>query len=74
VTAQAGVPRTALAAAGRAARAVRWYVRTLMGDGDYERYVAHVRRTHPGADVPTEKEFWCRRWAEQDANPGARCC
>ncbi|WP_240646122.1 YbdD/YjiX family protein [Georgenia sp. SYP-B2076] len=87
MTAEARAPRAATSAAGapgtegtaraatvRAARAVRWYVRALMGDGDYERYVAYLRRAHPDAEVPTEKEFWCRRWAEQEANPGARCC
>ncbi len=62
------------AALARAARGVRWYVTTLMGDRDYERYVAHLRREHPDARVPTEKEFWRQRWAEQDAHPGARCC
>jgi uncharacterized short protein YbdD (DUF466 family) len=67
----AGTPGAALA---RAARGVRWYVTTLMGDRDYERYVAHLRREHPDASVPTEKEFWRERWAEQEANPGARCC
>lgn len=58
----------------RGARAVHWYVTSVMGDRDYERFVAHQRRTHPGLAVPSEKEFWRQRWAEQDANPGARCC
>ncbi|WP_205739819.1 YbdD/YjiX family protein [Georgenia sp. SYP-B2076] len=64
----------ASSAAGRALGAVRWYITTVMGDHDYARFVAHQQRVHPGAPVPTEKEFWRRRWAEQDANPGARCC
>ena len=71
MTAQAPLPGAALV---RAVRGVRWYVTTLMGDRDYERYVAHLRREHPDAGVPTEKEFWRQRWAEQDANPGPRCC
>ncbi|TRW44630.1 YbdD/YjiX family protein [Georgenia yuyongxinii] len=58
----------------RGVRAVHWYVSSVMGDKDYERFVAHRRRVHPAASVPTEKEFWRRRWAELDANPGARCC
>lgn len=58
----------------RGARAVHWYVTSVMGDRDYERFVAHQRRAHPGRAVPSEKEFWRQRWAEQDANPGARCC
>ena len=66
--------RRAGSAARRGLAAVRWYVTTVMGDHDYERFVAHQRRQHPGGEVPTEKEFWRRRWAEQDANPSARCC
>jgi uncharacterized short protein YbdD (DUF466 family) len=58
----------------RGLRAVRWYVGSVMGDRDYERFVAHQRRAHPAAPVPGEKEFWRRRWAEQDAQPNARCC
>lgn len=61
-------------AAGRGLAGVRWYVTTIMGDRDYERYVAHLTRRHPDAPVPSEKEYWRRRWAEQDADPGARCC
>ncbi|MFH5823982.1 YbdD/YjiX family protein [Georgenia sp. AZ-5] len=62
------------AALGRGLRAVRWYVTTVMGDHDYARYAAHRRRVHPDAPVVSEKEFWRRRWAEQDADPAARCC
>lgn len=58
----------------RMMRTLSWYVRELMGDNDYARYVAHLKRRHPLAEVPTEREYWKRRWAAQDANPGARCC
>ena len=58
----------------RAALAVRWYVREFMGDSRYERYVRHLRLTHPGADVPTERQFWRQRHAREDANPSSRCC
>lgn len=58
----------------RAAAAVRWYVTSLMGDTAYATYVEHQRRLHPGASVISEREFWRRRYAEQDANPGSRCC
>ncbi|MDR7329187.1 uncharacterized short protein YbdD (DUF466 family) [Corynebacterium guangdongense] len=53
---------------------MRWYVGELMGDHAYARYVEHLRRHHPDAEVPTEREYWRARYAEQDANPGARCC
>ncbi|WP_309127621.1 YbdD/YjiX family protein [Microbacterium sp.] len=70
--------RSAPAAAWRrvrsAAAKIRWYVTTLMGDRAYDVYVAHVRSQHPDAPIPTERQFWCDRMAEQDRNPGARCC
>lgn len=53
---------------------VLWYVKELMGDNDYARYVAHLQRHHPERVAPTEKEYWRARYAEQGANPGARCC
>jgi uncharacterized short protein YbdD (DUF466 family) len=57
-----------------AAGAVRWYVTTLMGDRAYDVFLAHQRRHHPDAEVPTERQFWRDRMADQDRNPGARCC
>ncbi len=55
-------------------RALTWYVTGVLGESDYQRYVAHLRRVHPDAAVPTVREFWRDRYAAQDANPGARCC
>ena len=49
-------------------------VRRLIGAPDYERYVAHVTRHHPG-DVPLSRsEFVRARLDERYAKPGARCC
>jgi uncharacterized short protein YbdD (DUF466 family) len=53
---------------------VRWYVREVMGDAKYERYVRHLQAVHPDAPVPTEREFWRQHYAEQEASPGTRCC
>ncbi|AZG48698.1 YbdD/YjiX family protein [Gordonia insulae] len=58
----------------RGAAAVSWYVGSVMGDRDYRRYVDHTARIHPGEPVLSEREYWRRRYAEQDRNPGARCC
>lgn len=58
----------------RAAKAVRWYVRELMGDNDYQKYCAHLAAHHPGQEVPTERAYWKARWAHQEANPQGRCC
>ena len=55
-------------------RGIRWWVGSVLGDTAYARYVEHLRRTHPQAPVPTEREYWRQRYAEQDARPGARCC
>ncbi|UCR88272.1 YbdD/YjiX family protein [Mycetocola spongiae] len=63
-----------LAALGRAYAAVRWYLTSMMGDTAYAGYVAHLRRTHPDRPVPSEREFWRARYAEQGASPEGRCC
>ncbi|MFS0866150.1 YbdD/YjiX family protein [Microbacterium sp. 179-B 1A2 NHS] len=71
----AGSPlRTAIALVLRAGRGIRWYMTTLMGDSAYATYVAHQRRTHPGSEPLTEREFWRQKMDDQDRNPGARCC
>lgn len=68
-------PRVGLwAFARRAGRSIRWYVTTLMGDRAYDTYVAHLRAQHPHAEPVTERQFWRQRMADQDRNPGARCC
>ncbi|MFF4904834.1 YbdD/YjiX family protein [Streptomyces sp. NPDC001260] len=60
----------------RAIRGVRWYVRELTDESAYERYVAHVRRTHPDAAVPSRREFERTRTDRQEEDPrqGFRCC
>lgn len=58
----------------RAARGIRWWVTSVMGDNAYARYTAHLARNHPDQPVPTEREYWRQRHAEADANPAARCC
>lgn len=72
------------------ARGVRWYVRGVMGDDAYDRYLAHVRGEHgdgehgdaehgdgehgDAAAVMTEREFWRDRTDRQDSSPQGRCC
>lgn len=58
----------------KSAKAAKWWITSLMGDHDYSRYVEHLRRTHPDAVVPSEREYWRARYAEADAKPGPRCC
>ncbi|WP_369803699.1 CstA-like transporter-associated (seleno)protein [Mycobacterium sp. NAZ190054] len=45
-----------------------------MGDNHYQRYLEHHERRHPGAPALSEREYWRRRHAASDADPGARCC
>ncbi|MFW0792520.1 YbdD/YjiX family protein [Gordonia sp. CPCC 205515] len=53
---------------------VGWYVGSLMGDRDYDRYRAHQSTRHPGEPILSERDYWQSRYAAQDHNPGARCC
>jgi uncharacterized short protein YbdD (DUF466 family) len=48
--------------------------RTVMGVPDYERYLAHVRATHPNEPPLTRDEFARERLDVRYSRPGARCC
>ncbi|MEV6173171.1 YbdD/YjiX family protein [Streptomyces sp. NPDC051954] len=63
-------------AVARALRGVRWYVRELTDESAYDRYVAHVRKDHPQAEVPSRRDFERMRTDRQEADPrqGFRCC
>ena len=45
-----------------------------IGADRYERYVEHLRRVHPERPVPARADFWRAHYAEQERNPGTRCC
>lgn len=53
---------------------MRWYMRGVTGADAYDRYVAHLRRTHPGCEVPTERQFWRDKYDDMERNPKSRCC
>jgi uncharacterized short protein YbdD (DUF466 family) len=55
---------------------VRRYVRELTDESAYDRYVAHVRKSHPRAPVPTRRVFERMRTERQESDPrqGFRCC
>ncbi|MBF6060778.1 YbdD/YjiX family protein [Nocardia terpenica] len=67
-------PQHGVKAALRAARALIWYVNSVLGGQDYARYVEHLRRNHPDHPIPTEREYWRERHAAADRNPANRCC
>jgi uncharacterized short protein YbdD (DUF466 family) len=49
-------------------------LRTLTGDDAYQRYVAHVRRAHPG-DAPLDAATFYREQTERRFGGGpTRCC
>lgn len=54
--------------------AVRWYVHELMGDTAYARYVRRHASAHPGAEPLSERDYWRKRTANQEAAPVSRCC
>jgi len=58
----------------RWARAVRWYLRELTGESDWERYLERHAAIHPGDRPLTRREFERRRWTDKANNPGNRCC
>ncbi|MFJ6568430.1 YbdD/YjiX family protein [Streptomyces sp. NPDC091292] len=60
----------------RVLRWMRWYVRELTDESAYERYVAHVRKQHPDAPVPSRRAFEKERTDRQETDPrqGFRCC
>ncbi len=66
--------RAVARACGGGVRAGVWWFNSILGGQDYQRYVEHLRRKHPGCAVPTEREYWRQRHAEADRNPANRCC
>lgn len=55
-------------------RRVAGALRVIAGAPDYERYLAHVRRRHPGAAPLSREEFARRRERDRYDKPGSRCC
>ena len=49
-------------------------IRTIIGAPDYERYVEHRERAHPGEEILSRDEFERERQAARYERPGARCC
>lgn len=55
-------------------RATYRYLGAVLGEDSYDRYVEHLKRTHPNQEPMTVREFWRARHEREDANPGSRCC
>lgn len=67
-------PARGVRALARGVRAVFRYLDSVVGGQDYQRYLAHMRRVHPGRPVVSERDYWRERYADAERNPGARCC
>jgi uncharacterized short protein YbdD (DUF466 family) len=46
----------------------------IFGIPDYDRYVAHAERHHPGEPLLSEREFHARAIDRRYSRRGARCC
>ncbi|MEP7381960.1 MAG: YbdD/YjiX family protein [Gemmatimonadota bacterium] len=57
----------------RLSRATRTLNR-IIGAPDYDAYLAHATRRHPGAPTLTRDEFVKQRLEDRYSKPGARCC
>jgi uncharacterized short protein YbdD (DUF466 family) len=73
VSARSAVPGEGLPFRERVRRALR-IVRTMIGEPDYDRYVAHMREHHPGCEIASRDDFMQQRMESRYSKPGARCC
>ncbi|GLW51355.1 hypothetical protein Stsp02_70160 [Streptomyces sp. NBRC 14336] len=58
----------------RILRTVRWYLRELTGEAQYERYCARHRERHPHLPAPTRREFDEQQARQREGQPMSRCC
>ena len=59
---------------GDRVRRVLRVVRAIIGEPDYDRYVAHMRDHHPGCEMASRDEFMRQRMESRYSRPGTRCC
>lgn len=60
--------------AGRGLGAVNKYLKGVLGEDSYEKYLDHHLATGCATAPMTLKEFWRDKTDRQDANPEGRCC
>jgi uncharacterized short protein YbdD (DUF466 family) len=49
-------------------------VRRILGMPDYAAYCAHVRTAHPGAPLPSEREYFDAYLKQRYEGGPTRCC
>ncbi|MCQ9165020.1 YbdD/YjiX family protein [Arthrobacter sp. STN4] len=50
------------------------YLKGVLGEDAYEKYLDHHRGTGCTTPAKTVKEFWRDRMDRQEGNPEGRCC
>ncbi|WAZ26628.1 YbdD/YjiX family protein [Streptomyces cinnabarinus] len=58
----------------RTLRTVRWYLRELTGEAQYERYCTRHQNQHPHTPAPTRREFETLQAKHREEHPTSRCC
>jgi uncharacterized short protein YbdD (DUF466 family) len=53
---------------------LRWYLRELTGEAQYDHYLERHRREHPDQPAMTRREFERWRIDRSEPTPGSRCC
>jgi len=48
--------------------------RQLIGVGDYQTYLTHLRTHHPERPLPSYEQFFKERQAARYKGTGGRCC
>ena len=56
------------------ARRAASVLRRVIGAPDYERYLAHVARSHPDATPLSREEYARDALSRRYDRPGSRCC
>ncbi|MDG4797562.1 YbdD/YjiX family protein [Micromonospora sp. WMMD1082] len=69
-----GRARSAWSALARTGRFALWYVREVVGENDYERYVSHLRRHHPQTRPVPRAVFERDKTQRLESRPNSRCC
>jgi uncharacterized short protein YbdD (DUF466 family) len=58
----------------QAVNGIRWYLREVSGEADYDRYVANAQRRHADAPVLSRREFERCRMSSREDGRHPRCC
>jgi uncharacterized short protein YbdD (DUF466 family) len=53
---------------------LRWWIKGVVGEDAYARYLDFHRRSGHAHAPMTEREFWRARMDHQEANPESSCC